>query len=87
MLGVPSDDFLQESDDAQETARVCYVNFGVTFTMKAPQPVTGANAAALFRELSRQSGAPRWNFYKYVVGRDGLVRARFPALRARMIRL
>lgn len=74
VLGVPSDDFFQESDDAAETAEVCYVNYGVTFPMTQPQPVRGSDAIPLFKELAKQAGgAPRWNFYKYVVDRNGKV--------------
>ncbi|MCQ4259082.1 glutathione peroxidase [Stutzerimonas stutzeri] len=74
VLGVPSDDFFQESDDAAETAEVCYVNFGVTFPMAQTQPVRGSDATPLFKELAKQAGgAPRWNFYKYVVDRNGQV--------------
>jgi glutathione peroxidase len=77
VLGVPSDDFKQESNDAAETAKVCYVNYGVTFTMTEPQPVRGSDAIHLFRVLAEQSNAPRWNFYKYVVDRKGNVIASF----------
>ena len=78
VVGVPSDDFFQEDDDAAETAKVCYVNYGVTFTMTTEQPVRGDDATPLFRELAEQAGrAPRWNFYKYVVDREGRVVASF----------
>ncbi|MFT7927565.1 glutathione peroxidase, partial [Salmonella enterica subsp. enterica serovar Enteritidis] len=78
VLGVPSDDFFQESDDEAETAEVCYVNYGVTFTMTQTQAVLGRDATPLFRELAEQAGqAPRWNFYKYVVDRQGRVVAHF----------
>src|SRR5690606_11518143 len=80
VLGVPSDDFRQEADNSEETAQVCYINYGVTFAMSEPQPVSGAAAVPLFRELAAQSSAPRWNFYKYVVGRDGQVVASFSSL-------
>ncbi|AHL75005.1 glutathione peroxidase [Stutzerimonas stutzeri] len=74
VLGVPSDDFFQESDDAAETAKVCYVDYGVTFPMAQTQPVRGSDATPLFKELAEQAGAaPRWNFYKYVVDRNGKV--------------
>ena len=73
IIGVPSDDFFQEADNSEETATVCYVNYGVTFTMTEPQSVRGSNAIPLFKELAAQSRSPKWNFYKYVVGRDGQV--------------
>jgi glutathione peroxidase len=80
VLGVPSDDFRQESDDSAETATVCYVNYGVTFTMTEPQPVSGDDAIALFKGLAEQSRQPRWNFFKYVVDRQGKVVASFSSL-------
>lgn len=79
VLGVPSDDFNQEDADLAQTAKVCYVNYGVTFSMVEPQHVSGDNAIALFKELAQQSSAPRWNFYKYVVDRQGKVVASFPS--------
>lgn len=81
VLGVPSDDFKQEADDSAETAKVCYVNYGVTFAMTQPQHVTGDEATPLYRDLIAQSGqTPRWNFYKYVVDRQGKVIAHFSSL-------
>lgn len=80
VLGVPSDDFRQEADSTEETAKVCFINYGVTFAMSEPQKVSGDDAVPLFRELAAQSSAPRWNFYKYVVGRDGKVIASFSSL-------
>jgi glutathione peroxidase len=79
VLGVPSDDFRQEADSSEETAKVCYVNYGVTFTMSEPQRITGAEAIPLFRELAAQSQAPRWNFSKYVIDARGRVLASFPS--------
>jgi glutathione peroxidase len=79
VLGVPSDDFKQEDADAAETAKVCYGNYGVTFLMTAPQVVTGEQAIPLFRQLNAAGGQPRWNFFKYVVDRQGNLVASFPS--------
>lgn len=80
VLGVPSNDFKQESKDGAETAKVCYVNYGVTFSMTEPQKVKGPDAVHLFKILAEQSSAPKWNFYKYVVDRQGKVIASFSSL-------
>ena len=71
VLGVPSDDFKQEDADLAETAKICYGNYGVTFSMTTPQVVTGQQAIPLFQALNAAGGAPRWNFSKYVVDRQG----------------
>lgn len=79
VAGFPSDDFRQEADDEAKTAEVCFQNFGVTFDMFAPIPVTGDKAHPLFREIARQSAAPQWNFHKYLIDRNGRVVATFPS--------
>lgn len=73
VVGFPSDDFNQEAKDQAETADICYINYGVTFTMLAPSSVTGRNANPVFQELDRRAKEPTWNFNKYLVGADGKV--------------
>jgi len=80
VAGFSSDDFRQEADSEAEAAKVCYVNYGVTFDMYASVHVRGDEAAPLFRDLARQSEAPRWNFYKYLVDREGKVVASFSSM-------
>ncbi|QFU05976.1 hypothetical protein FIU82_13375 [Pseudoalteromonas sp. THAF3] len=70
VLGFPSDDFFQEEDDEKDTAEVCYINYGVTFTMLAPTPVRGDDAHPVFQFLNEQTSSPNWNFYKYLVSKD-----------------
>lgn len=71
VIGFASDDFKQEDADEEKAAEICYLNYGVTFTMVAPTHVTGDNANALFKALAEQSQEPKWNFNKYLLGKDG----------------
>jgi glutathione peroxidase len=73
LIGFPSNDFRQEAKDEEKTAEVCYVNYGVKFTMLAPTSVKGDGANPVFKELARQKTAPAWNFNKYLVKGDGTV--------------
>jgi glutathione peroxidase len=73
VVGFSSDDFNQEAKDEAEAATMCYINYGVQFTMLAPQHVRGPEANAVFKELARQSREPQWNFNKYLVTADGKV--------------
>jgi len=77
ILGFPSNDFKQELDNEDGTADVCYVNYGVTFPMFATSPVKGQDANPLFNALAEAEAPPRWNFTKYLIGRDGQVLAHF----------
>jgi glutathione peroxidase len=73
VVGFPSDDFNQEAKDQAETADICYINYGVTFTMLSTSSVTGNDANPVFQELDRRATAPSWNFNKYLVSADGKV--------------
>jgi glutathione peroxidase len=77
VVGFPADDFKQEAKDDAETAEVCYVNYGVTFTMLSPSAVTGRAANSVFQELGRRSSAPSWKFNKYLVSAYGTIVQRF----------
>ena len=72
VIGFSSDDFNQEEKDEKKAAKICFYNFGVTFTMFAPTHVKGGNANPVYKYLAGMSGkAPTWNFNKYVVAGDG----------------
>jgi glutathione peroxidase len=73
VVGFSSDDFNQEAKDEGEAATMCFINYGVKFTMLAPQHVKGPEANAVFKELARQTREPMWNFNKYLVTADGKV--------------
>jgi len=72
VLGFPSNDFSQESGSNKDIAAFCESTFGVKFPMFTKTSVSGKDASPLFRQLAAASGtAPRWNFYKYIISRDG----------------
>ena len=74
VLGFPSNDFSQEKGSNKEIAEFCESTFGVKFPMFTKTQVTGEGAAPLFKQLTAQTGQkPRWNFHKYLIGRDGKV--------------
>ena len=72
VLGFPSNDFAQETGSNKDIADFCENTFGVKFPMFAKSSVAGKDANPLFKQLSAKTGTtPRWNFYKYVIARDG----------------
>ena len=74
VLGFPSNDFSQEGGSNKQIADFCESTFGVKFPMFTKTQVTGEAAAPLFKQLTAQTGQkPRWNFHKYLIGRDGKV--------------
>lgn len=73
LIGFASDDFNQEDKSEENAAEICYVNYGVEFTMLSPTHVKGASANPVFAELGKQKQAPAWNFNKYLVRPNGTV--------------
>lgn len=72
VLGFPSNDFSQEPDSNTKIADFCENTFGVKFPMMAKTSVRGPQAAPLFQQLAQRTDTtPKWNFYKYVISRDG----------------
>ena len=74
MVGVPSNDFGgQEPGGATEIAETAQHQYGVTFPIAAKVDVVGPNAHPFYKwaAQARPNEVPRWNFHKYLVGRDG----------------
>ena len=70
IIGFPADNFFQEEDEEKDTANVCFVNYGVTFTMLQTTSVRGSDANPLFKHLAQETASPKWNFYKYLIAKD-----------------
>jgi glutathione peroxidase len=72
LLGVPSNDFgAQEPGSESENKNFCETNYGVDFPLAAKEPVTGGKAHPFYQWVAEESGAPRWNFHKYLIAPDG----------------
>jgi glutathione peroxidase len=79
VIGVPSNDFNQESQDSRKIREFCDTMYGITFPMSALSHVRGPQAHPLFGWLAaRAGGPPRWNFHKYLVSREGRSVRAFP---------
>lgn len=80
ILGFPCNQFGgQEPGGAEQIQAFCQKNYGVTFPLFAKVEVKGAGKAPIFAFLTAAHGEPKWNFHKYLVGKDGRVIQAFPS--------
>jgi glutathione peroxidase len=81
VLGFPSNDFgKQEPGSSKEIADFCYNTYGVKFPMFAKSSVVGPEANPLHASLTKLTGqAPKWNFTKYLIDRQGKTIEYFPS--------
>jgi glutathione peroxidase len=82
IVGVPSNEFGgQEPGSAADIAHTAHRQYGVTFPLAAKAQVRGPDAHPFYRwaAVERPLDTPRWNFHKYLIGRDGRIAAAFPS--------
>ncbi|WP_265694469.1 glutathione peroxidase [Providencia rustigianii] len=83
VLGFPCNQFgKQEPGGAEEIAQTCYINYGVSFPMFDKVEVNGAATHPVFRYLKSElpgllGGRIKWNFTKFLIGRNGKPLKRF----------
>lgn len=81
VLGVPANDFgAQEPGTESEIKTFCETRFAVDFLMTAKEHVIGPEAHPLYKWVAGELGedaAPKWNFHKYIFGRDGSIAGTF----------
>ncbi len=83
VLGFPCDQFAhQEPGDEEEIKNFCSLTYDVSFPMFAKVDVNGASEHPLYRWLKNESkglvgGRIKWNFTKFLIGRDGAVIKRY----------
>lgn len=84
ILGFPSNDFgKQEPGTEAEISTFCKKNYGVKFDMFSKVGITGKDKAPLYDFLTskatnpKHGGTVKWNFTKFLIGRDGRIIARF----------
>jgi glutathione peroxidase len=81
IIGVPSNDFGgQEPGGRAEIDKTAHGEYGVSFPLAAKTEVKGAAAHPFYKWAAqeRPGEGPRWNFHKYLIGRDGRLAAVFP---------
>ena len=81
IIGVPSNDFGgQEPGTEVEIAHTAHDRYGVSFPLANKAAVKGASPHPFYKwaAAERPLEKPRWNFHKYLIGRDGYIAAVFP---------
>ncbi len=80
VLGFPSNDFAQEYQAEDKIREFCRLTYSVEFPMFAKTAVREGRAEPLYERLGHQAGEfPRWNFHKYLLGRDGRLVGSYPS--------
>ncbi|BBU96068.1 glutathione peroxidase [Providencia rettgeri] len=83
VLGFPCNQFgKQEPGSAEKIAQTCFINYEVSFPMFEKVDVNGSSAHPIFRYLKNElpglmGGRIKWNFTKFLIGRDGKPLKRF----------
>ena len=86
IVGFPCQQFRQEVKNSQQAQHYCQLHYGVTFPMTKMIKVNGKNANPIFKYLKKVSGRGwiKWNYTKFLIGRDGHLIHRYSPLTSPM---
>ncbi len=74
VLGVPTNDFNQELAEDVEVKQFCEIRYGVKFPMASIHKIKGDDAHPIYKWIKENVsviGQPRWNFHKFLIGKNG----------------
>ena len=74
ILGVPTNDFNQEFSKDSDVKEFCEIRYGVNFPLTSIQKIRGDQAHPIYKWIASEVsviGQPRWNFHKFLIGKDG----------------
>ena len=81
VIGVPSDNFNQEPGNEEDIKKFCMVNFNISFDLTKKNNVVGSEVHPFFEWLDKNYNAkPKWNFYKFVINKDGKLENHFSSM-------
>lgn len=86
VIGVPSDSFNQEHKTDEDVKEFCEMNYQITFPLTSIEKVKGKDAHPFYQWAAEQkkggflSSSPKWNFHKYIVGKNGGLIGSFGAM-------
>ena len=83
VLGIPSDSFNQEKKSDSGVKEFCEVNFDISFPLTSITNVKGNNAHEIYkwaRENYGKSAIPKWNFYKILINKNGIIEETYSSL-------
>ena len=81
VIGVPSDNFHQEPGSEEDIKKFCMANFNISFDLTKKNNVVGSEVHPFFEWLDKNYNAkPKWNFYKFVINKDGKLENHFSSM-------
>ena len=81
VIGVPSDNFNQEPGSEEDIKKFCMVNFNITFDLTKKNNVIGTQVHPFFQWIDKNySVKPKWNFYKFVINKNGKLEKHFSSM-------
>ena len=81
IIATTSNSFNQEYSSIEEIKKICLANYGVSFITSSPMNVKGEDAHPIYKWINDEyRKKPKWNFYKFVINKDGKLENHFSSM-------